>query len=60
MLFSPPSVLHIHNSREYLYRILPIQCVRFGGGHVCPDEGFGDVWDIHASIVHDGGLEKSS
>ena len=32
----------------------------FGGGYVGPDEGFGDVWDIHASIVHDRGLEKSS
>ena len=61
MLFSPPSVLHLHNSREYLYTIfLPIQCVRFGGGHVGPDEGFGDVLDIHASVVHERGLEVSS
>ena len=22
-----------------------------------PDEGFGDVWNIHANVVHDGGLE---
>ena len=28
MLFSPPSVLHLYNSREYLYTIfLPIQCL---------------------------------
>ena len=60
MLFSPPSVLHLHNSREYLYTIfLPIQYVRFGGGHVGPDEGFGDVWDIHAGVVHGGVLEIS-
>ena len=25
-----------------------------------PDEGFGDVWDIHAIVVHDRGLEMSS
>ena len=25
-----------------------------------PDEGFEDVWDIHAGVVHGGGLEKSS
>ena len=25
-----------------------------------PDEGFGDVWDIHASVAHDRGLEMSS
>ena len=25
-----------------------------------PDEGFGDVWDIHAIVVHDRGLEVSS
>ena len=24
-----------------------------------PDEGFGDVWDIHASFVQDRGLEVS-
>ena len=24
------------------------------------DEGFGDVWDIHAIVVHDRGLEMSS
>ena len=24
-----------------------------------PDKGFGDVWDIHASVVHDRGLEMS-
>ena len=33
--------------------------VRFGGGHVGPDEGFGGVWGIHASAVHDRGLEMS-
>ena len=60
VLFSPPSVLLIHNSREYLYTILPIQCVRSCGGHVGPDEGFGDVWDIHACVVHERGLEVSS
>ena len=60
MLFSPPSVLLIHNCREYLYTILPIQCVRFGGGHVGPDEGFGDVWDIHPCVVHERGMEVSS
>ena len=60
MLFSPPSVLHIHNSREYLYTIIPIQCMRFGGGHVGPDEGFGDVWISHVIVVHDRGLEVSS
>ena len=59
MLFSPPSVLQIHNSREYLYTILPIQCVRFGGGHVGPDEGFGDVWVIHTSAVYHRALEVS-
>ena len=31
--------------------------VSFGGGYVGPD---GDVWDIHASVVHDRGLEMSS
>ena len=25
-----------------------------------PYEGFGDGWDIHASVVHDRGLEMSS
>ena len=30
--------------------------VRFGGGHVGPDGGFVDVWDSHASVVHDRGL----
>ena len=34
--------------------------VRFGEGHVGPDEGFGDVWDILASAVHDKGLEMAS
>ena len=33
--------------------------MRFGGGHVGPDEGFGDVWDTPASVVHDRGLEMS-
>ena len=33
--------------------------VRFDGGHVVPDECFGDVWKIHASVVHDRGLEMS-
>ena len=37
-----------------------ISYVRFGGGPVGPDEGFGDVWDIRAGVVHSGGLEKSS
>ena len=60
MLFSPPSDLLIHNSREYLYTILPIQCVRFGGGHVGPGEGFGDVWDILATVVNERGVEMSS
>ena len=32
----------------------------FGGGHVGPDEGLGYVWDIHASVVHNGGLEVLS
>ena len=32
----------------------------WGGGHVGPDEGFEDVWDIHAGVVHGGGLEVSS
>ena len=36
-----------------------ISYVRFGEGHVGPDEGFGDVWEIHASVVHDRGLEMS-
>ena len=36
-----------------------ISFVRFGGGHVGPDEGFGDVWEIHASVVHDRSLEMS-
>ena len=39
---------------------LDISYVRFGGGDVGPDEGFGDVWEIHASVVHDRGLEMSS
>ena len=34
--------------------------MRFGGGHVGPGEGFGDVWDIHACVVHERGLEVSS
>ena len=34
--------------------------VRFGGGYVSPDEGFGDGGDIHTSVVHDRGLEMSS
>ena len=34
--------------------------VRFGGGYVGPDGGYGHVWDIHASVVHDRGLEMSS
>ena len=34
--------------------------VCFSEGHVGPDEGFGDVWDIHASVVQDRGLEMSS
>ena len=34
--------------------------VRFCGGPVGPDEGFGDAWDIHANVVHDKGLEMSS
>ena len=33
--------------------------MRFGGGYVDPDGGYGDVWDIHASVVHDRGLEMS-
>ena len=33
--------------------------MRFGGSHVVPDEGFADVWDIHASVVQDRGLEMS-
>ena len=33
--------------------------VRFDGGCVDQDEGFGDVWDIHASVVQDRGLEMS-
>ena len=37
-----------------------ISHVRFGGGHVGPDDGFVDVWDIPASVVHDRGLEMSS
>ena len=37
-----------------------ISYVRFGGGYVSPDEGFGDVWDILASVVHDKGLEMAS
>ena len=37
-----------------------ISYVRFGGGYVGPDGGYGDVWDIHASVVHDRGLEMSS
>ena len=37
-----------------------ISYVRFGGGHVGPDEGFGDVQVIHAGVVHGGGLEVSS
>ena len=32
----------------------------FGGGYVGPDGGYGDVWDNHASIVHDRDLEVSS
>ena len=27
--------------------------MRFGGGYVGPDEGFGDGGDIHACVVHD-------
>ena len=34
--------------------------VMFGGGYVGPDGGYGHVWDIHASVVHDRGLEMSS
>ena len=34
--------------------------LRFDGGYVGPDEGFGDVWDILASVVHDKGLEMAS
>ena len=34
--------------------------VRFCGGHVGPDEGFGNVWDIHVSVVLDRGLEMES
>ena len=37
-----------------------ISYVRFGGGYVSPDQGFGDGGDIHASDVHDRGLEMSS
>ena len=37
-----------------------ISYVRFGGGHEGPDEGFGDVWDILATVVHDRGVEVSS
>ena len=29
--------------------------MRFGGGNVGPDDGYEDVWDIHASVVHDKG-----
>ena len=36
-----------------------ISYVGFGGGHVGPDDEFGDVWDIPASVVHDRGLEMS-
>ena len=35
----------------------PLVCI--SEGHVGPDEGFGDVWDIHAGDVHDRGLEMS-
>ena len=37
-----------------------ISYVMFGGGHVGPDEGFGDVWDTPASVVHERGLEMLS
>ena len=37
-----------------------ISNVRFGEVYVGPDGGYGDVWDIHASVVHDRGLEMSS
>ena len=33
--------------------------MRFGGGHLGPDEGFGNVLNIHASVVQDRGLEMS-
>ena len=32
--------------------------MRFGGGYVGPDGGYGHVWDIPASVVHDRGLEN--
>ena len=37
-----------------------VSYVRFGGGHVGPDGGFGDVWEILGNVVHDRGLEMSS
>ena len=37
-----------------------VSYVRFSGGHVGPDEGFGDVWDILATVVHARGVEMSS
>ena len=37
-----------------------VSSVCFGGGHVGPDEGFGDVWVTDDSVVHGGGLEMSS
>ena len=40
--------------------IILVSVVRFGGGHVGPDEDFGDVWNIHANVVQDRGLEMSS
>ena len=47
---------HFALFKDHIY----IYNVRFGGGHVGPDDGYEDVWDIHASVVHDRGLEMSS
>ena len=40
--------------------IILVSVMRFGGGHVGPDEGLGDVWVTDDSVVHGGGLEMSS
>ena len=34
--------------------------MRFGGGHVGPDDDFVDVWDIYAGVLHARGLEMLS
>ena len=44
----------------YTRIILKFLYVRFDGGCVDQDEGFGDVWDIHAIFDHDRGLIMSS